>query len=143
MIVEALESYAKLTNPWLQAWNAVNAISVSTTRVAVGQLELAALTTRFMNQRLSAYASFDGRVEPLVRRLDKLTEQYTDSYASQVRAIYSSWSDVLREDRPLTDAVSFPADVEEQRRDERWDGKREPRREERSEQQRRDAAASH
>ena len=87
MIVEALESYAKLTNPWLQAWNAVNAISVSTTRVAVGQLELAALTTRFMNQRLSAYASFDGRVEPLVRRLDKRTEQYTDSYASQVRAI--------------------------------------------------------
>jgi hypothetical protein len=96
-----------------------------------------------MNQRLSAYASFDGRVEPLVRRLDKLTEQYTDNYASQVRAIYSSWSDVLREDRPLTDAVSFPADGDEQRRDERWDGKREPRREERSEQHRRDAAASH
>ena len=142
MIIEGLENYAKLANPWLQAWNAVNAISINTTRIAVGQLELAALTTRFMTQRLAAYASFDGRVEPLVRRLDKLTEQYTDSYASQVRGIYSSWSDVLREDRPLTDAVSFPVDGDEQRRDERWDGKREARREERPE-QRREAAAPH
>jgi hypothetical protein len=142
MIVEAMENYAKLTNPWLQGWNAVNAMNISNTRIAVGQMELAALTTRFMNQRLAAYASFDGRVEPLVRRLDKLTEQYTDTYASQVRSIYSSWSDVLREDRPLTDAVSFPADGDEQRRDERWDAKREGRREERPE-PRRDTVAPH
>ena len=76
MIVEALESYAKVTDPWLQAWNATNAMAISATRIAVGQMELAALTTRFMNQRLAAYASFDGRVEPFVQRLDKLTEQY-------------------------------------------------------------------
>jgi hypothetical protein len=144
MIVEALESYAKVTSPWLQAWNAANAMSMSATRIAVGQMELAALTTRFLNQRLSAYASFDGRVEPLVRRLDKLTERYAESYAesyaAQVRALYTSWSDILIEDRPLTEAVSLATGREEGRREERWDGKAEGRREERPE-QRRDAAA--
>ena len=142
MIVEALESYAKVTSPWLQAWNAANAMSISATRITVGQMELAGLTTRFLNQRLSAYASFDGRVEPLVRRLDRLTEQYAESYAAQVRALYSSWADILIEDRPLTEAVSLAGDREEGRRDERWDGKGEGRREERPE-QRRDTAAAH
>ena len=141
MIVEALESYAKITNPWLQAWNATNAISISATRIASGQMELAALTTRFMNQRLAAYASFDGRVEPLVQRLDKLTEQYGDEYAAQVRAIYSSWSDVLREDRSLTEAVALVADVEtEQRREDRREAKAEGRRDEKAAQKREAAA---
>jgi hypothetical protein len=141
MIVEALESYAKVTNPWLQAWNAMNAMSISATRIASGQIELAALTTRFMNQRLAAYASFDGRVEPLVQRLDKLTEQFGDDYAAQVRAIYSSWSDVLREDRPLTDAVALVADVEtEQRREDRREAKGEGRRDEKAAQKREAAA---
>src|SRR5688500_3600452 len=98
MIVEESESYANATGPWQQAWNAANAMSINATRITVGQMGLAALTTQFMNQRLSAYASFDGQVEPLVRRLDELTEQYADHYAAQVRAVYSSWSDVVRED---------------------------------------------
>jgi hypothetical protein len=141
MIIEALESYAKVTNPWLQAWNATNAMSISATRIAIGQMELAALTTRFMNQRLAAYASFDGRVEPLVQRLDKLTEQFGDDYAAQVRAIYSSWSDVLREDRPLTEAVTLTADVEaEQRREDRREAKAEARRDEKAAQKREAAA---
>jgi hypothetical protein len=140
MIVEALESYAKVTNPWLQAWDAANAMSISVTRIAVGQMELARLTTRFMNQRLSAYEGFDGRVEPLVQRLAKLTEQFGDEYAAQVRAIYSSWSDVLREDRPLTEVAGLPIDRVEQRRDERKEGKGEPRRDEKSAQRRETSA---
>jgi hypothetical protein len=138
MIVEGLETYANVTGPWLQACNAVNAMNVSATRIAVGQLELAALTTRFMNQRLATYATFDGRVEPLVSRLETLTEQYADSYAAQVRAIYSSWSDILGEDRPLTEAVTTSPERADERRDERKDGsaKRESRREERAEQRR-------
>ncbi len=62
-------------------------MGIAATRIAVKQMELVALTTRFMNQRLTAYASFDGRVEPLVRRLEKLTEEYADHYAAQVRAV--------------------------------------------------------
>ena len=119
MIVGEQENYAKTTGPWQQAWNAANAMSISATRIALGQMELAALTARFMNQRLSAYASFDGRVEPLVRRLDKLTEQYADRYAAQLRAVYSSWADALREDRPLTEAVPLSPGREEPRGDER------------------------
>ena len=117
-MVEELKNAAKATAPWQQAWNAANAMSISATRMAVGQMELAALTARFMNQRLSAYASFDGRVEPLVRRLDKLTEQYADHYAAQVRSVYSWWPDVLREDRPLTEGVSLSPDGDAPRRDE-------------------------
>ncbi|HUQ52897.1 MAG TPA: hypothetical protein VM692_11795 [Gammaproteobacteria bacterium] len=120
MIVEGLETYARVSGPWLQAWNAANAMNVSATRIAIGQVELAALTTRFMNDRLAAYASFDGHVEPLVRRLDRLTEQFADNYATQVRTIYSSWADVLRDDRPLTDAVGRAAE----RTDERFEGAR-------------------
>jgi hypothetical protein len=119
MTVEEMESNAKATGPWQQAWNAANAISIGATRIAVKQMELAALTTQFMNQRLSAYASFDGRVEPLVRRLNELTKQYADHYAAQVRSFYSWWVDVLREDRPLTEAVSLSPDGEAPRRDER------------------------
>jgi hypothetical protein len=98
MIVEAMENFARFNGPWLQAWNDMNAASVASTRIAFGQFELATVTSRFLTQRIRAYADYDGRIEPLVRRLDELTEQYTDSYASQVRAIYSSWSDILRED---------------------------------------------
>jgi hypothetical protein len=118
MIVGELASNAKATDPWQQAWNAANAMSVNATRIAVGQMGLAALTTQFMNQRLTAYASFDGNVEPLVRRLDKLTEEYADHYAAQVRAVYTSWADVVRED-PLTKPVSLAPDREAPRRDER------------------------
>jgi hypothetical protein len=141
MILEALEGYAKMSNPWLQAWNATNAMSISATRIAIGQIELAALTTRFLNERLAAYATFDGRVEPLVQRLDKLTQQFGEEYAAQVRTIYSSWSDVLREDRPLTEAVTLTADVEmERRREERHETKAEGRRDEKAVQKREAAA---
>ena len=116
MIVGELASNAKATDPWQQAWNAANAMSINATRIVVGQMGLAALTTQFMNQRLSAYASFDGHVEPLVRRLDKLTEEYADHYAAQVRAVYTTWADVLRED-PLTKPVSLLPDREAPRRD--------------------------
>ena len=122
MIVEELENYAKATGPWQQAWTVANAMSISATRIAAGQMELAALTSRFMTQRLLAYARFDGRVEPLVRQLEELTQQYADGYAAQVRTVYSSWADVLRKDRPLTEAVSpspDPPEREEPRRDER------------------------
>jgi hypothetical protein len=110
MIVEALESYAKMTNPWLQALSAANAMSISATRIAVGQMELAALSTRFINERLCAYAGFDGGVEPLVQRLEKLTDQYSENYAAQLKTIYAPWSDFLREDRPLAEVVSMTAD---------------------------------
>ena len=71
MILEGLESYARVNGIWLQACNAANAMNASAMRIAVGQMELAALGARFMNDRLCAYASFDGHVEPLVRRLSK------------------------------------------------------------------------
>jgi hypothetical protein len=118
MIVEEVKNSVKATDPWQQAWNAATAMNISATRIVFKQMELAALTTQFMNQRLSAYASFDGHVEPLVRRLDKLTEEYADLYAAQVRAVYSSWTDVLRED-PLTGPVSLSPDRRAPRRDER------------------------
>ena len=118
MTVEEMESNAKATGPWQQAWKAANAMTVNATRIAVGQMELAALTSQFMNQRLSAYASFDGEVEPLVQRLDKLTEEYADHYAAQVRVVYSSWTDILRED-PLTKPVSVSPEREAPRRQER------------------------
>ena len=140
MILEGLESYARANGIWLQAWNAANAMNTSAIRIAVGQMELAALGARFMNERLCAYASFDGHVEPLVRRLEKLTDQYSESYAAQLRTVYASWSDLLREDRPLTEAVSMTAD----RDDERPEGKRDVRpREEKAEQRRREPAAQH
>jgi hypothetical protein len=119
MNVEELESYGTAAGPWQQALSAANAMSINATRIAVGQMHLAALTTRFMNQRLSAYASFDGHVEPLVQRLDKLTEQYADDYAAQVRSVYSSWGDLLREGRPLTEVASPSPDREQPRRHER------------------------
>jgi hypothetical protein len=119
MTAEELKNYAKATDPWQQAWNAANAMSISATRIAVKQMELAALTTQFMNQRLSAYSSFDGRVEPLMRRLDELTEQYAGHYAAQVRAVFSSWADAVRADQASTEAVSLSPDREASSRDER------------------------
>ena len=118
MVAES-KNTEKATAPWQQAWNAANAMSVSATRMAVGQMELAALTAQFMNQRLTAYASFDGRVEPLVRRLDKLTEQYADHYAAQVRSVYSWWPEVLREGGSSTDAAPLSPDGEAPRSAER------------------------
>jgi hypothetical protein len=105
MIVEALENSARLNGPWLQAWNDTNAASITSARVAFGQLELAALTSRFMTQRFRAYADYDGRIDPLVRRLDQLTEQYGEDYARQLRQIYSAWSDLLYADRAASQAM--------------------------------------
>jgi|SRR5688572_13265412 hypothetical protein len=104
MIVEAFESYAKASGRWLQAWNGANAASIASVRVAFGRWELATLTARFMTERVRAYADYDGRIEPLVRRLDKLTEEYCDDYARELRRIYAAWSEVLRNDRALSPA---------------------------------------
>jgi hypothetical protein len=122
MIAEAFESYARFNGPWLQAWSDMNSAAFASARIAFGQLELTALTSRFMTQRLRAYADYDGRIEPLVRRLDKITEQFGEDYARELREIYSSWHEVLRQDRAATQAVSStrPGD----RRDESWDGVR-------------------
>jgi hypothetical protein len=108
MIVEAMESYAKFNGPWLQAWSDANAAATASARIAFGQLELATLTSRFMTQRIRAYADYDGRLEPLVRRLDQLTEQYGEDYARELRQIYSAWSDLLREDRAVSQAMPSP-----------------------------------
>jgi hypothetical protein len=105
MIVEAFENYARFNGAWLQAWNDANAASITSARIGFGQLELAALTSRFMTQRVRAYADSDGRIETLVRRLDQLTEQYGEDYARQLRQIYSAWSDLLREDRAASQSM--------------------------------------
>lgn len=77
-------------------WNDASAASIKSARIGVGQFELAALTARFMTQRIRAYAEYDGQIEHLVRRLDETTKQYSEDYAPQLREIYSSWSDLLR-----------------------------------------------
>ena len=117
MIMEGLENYARVNGPWLHAWNAFNVMNANTMRVAVGQIELAALSARFMNERMCAYATFDGRVEPLVRRLENLTDQFADAYSAQIRTIYASWSDILREDRPLADVMSTTPERADERKE--------------------------
>jgi hypothetical protein len=124
MIVEAFENYAKFNGPWLQAWTDMNSAALASTRIAFGQLELAALTSRFMTQRLRAYEDYDGRIEPLVRRLDKLTEQFGEDYARELREIYSSWHEVLRQDRAVAQAVSPVGRAGDRRGDEPWEGSR-------------------
>ena len=111
MIVEVLESYASLNGRWLQSWNDANAASIASVRIAFGQWELATLTARFMTARVSAYADYDGRIELLVRRLDKLTEEYGDDYARELRRIYSAWADLSRNDRALTPVLPLAAEV--------------------------------
>ena len=106
MIVEGFENYARFNGAWLQGWTDMNSAAVATARMAFGQLELASLTSRFMTQRMRAYADYDGRIEPLVRRLDNLTEQFGEDYARELREIYSSWHEVLRQDLAATEAVS-------------------------------------
>ena len=107
MIVEALESYAKTNGRWLQTWSHAHAASIASMRIAFSQWELATLTARFMMERVRAYADHGG-IEPLVRRLDRLTEEYGDDYARELRRIYAAWSELLRNDRALT-PVSPPA----------------------------------
>ena len=97
MTVETFENYARSSSPWLQAWNDANAASITRARIAVGQLELALLTARFITLRARAYADYEGRIEPLVRRLEKLTEQYGEDYTRELRQIYSASSDALRD----------------------------------------------
>jgi len=121
MIVEALENFSRFNGPWLQAWNDANAATITSTGIAFGQLELAALTSRFMTQRVRAYAEHGGRIDPLVRRLDQLREQYGEDYARELRQIYSAWSDLLREDRAVSQAMPPPLGAE--RRDEPSDGR--------------------
>jgi hypothetical protein len=125
MIVEAMENFARFNGPWLQAWNDMNAASTTSARIAFGQLELAALTSRFMTLRVRAYAEYDGRIEPIVRRLDQLTEQYGEEYARQLRQIYSAWSDLLRDDRAVSQAMPAPVGMgaAAERRDEAWEGR--------------------
>lgn len=122
MIVEAMENFARLNGPWLQAWNDVNAASVANARIAFGQIELATVTSRFMTQRIRAYADYDGRIEPLVRRLDQLTEQYGEEYTRELRQIYSAWSDLLRQDREVSQAMPMPMPLGAGRRDQAWNG---------------------
>jgi hypothetical protein len=57
MIVEEVKNSVKATDPWQQAWNAATAMNISATRIVFKQMELAALTTQFMNQRLSGPVS--------------------------------------------------------------------------------------
>ena len=142
MIVEAFENYARFNSPWLQACNDVNSAAFAGARIAFGQVELAALTSRFMTQRLRAYADYDGHTELLVRRLDKITEQFGEDYARELREIYSSWHEVLRRDRDATQAMSSQSRGAERRGDESWDGgKREPERRDRTEDRRPESAA--
>lgn len=122
MIVEAMENFARFNGPWLQAWNDMNAASVASTRIAFGQFELATVTSRFLTQRIRAYADYDGRIEPLVRRLDELTEQYGEDYARELRQIYSAWSDLLREDRAASQAIPMPLPLGGDRRDQAFNG---------------------
>lgn len=129
MIVEAFENYTRFNGPWLQGWADMNSAAIASARIAFGQLELAALTSRFVTQRMRAYADYDGRVEPLVQRLDKLTEQFGEDYARELRDIYSSWHEVLRKDSATTQAMSSSSRGSEHRSDEpRNGGRRETKR---------------
>jgi len=133
MIVEAFENYARFNGPWLQGWADMNSAAIASARIAFGQMELAALTSQFMTQRMRAYADYDGRIEPLVQRLDKLTEQFGEDYARELREIYASWHEVLRQDRPAPQTTSWFNRATEDRPDEpRNGGKREPKRGERA-----------
>ena len=127
MIVEAMENFARFNGPWLQAWNDMNAASVASTRIAFGQFELATVTSRFLTQRIRAYADYDGRIEPLVRRLDQLTEQYGEDYARELRQIYSAWSDLLRQDRAASQVMPVPLALGGERRDQAWNGRNDER----------------
>jgi len=141
MITEAFENYARFNGPWLQGWTDLNSAAIAGARMSFGQWELAALTSRFMTQRMRAYADYDGRIEPLIRRLDKLTEQFGEDYARELREIYSSWHEVLRQDRAATQAVS-PGRGGDRRADEPWDGgRREAERAERVADRRAESAA--
>jgi len=141
MITEAFENYARFNGAWLQGWTDMNSAAVASARIAFGQLELAALTSRFTTQRMRAYADYDGRIEPLVRRLDKLTEQFGEDYARELRDIYSSWHEVLRQDRAATQPVS-PGRGGDRRADEPWDaGRREAERADRVDDRRAESAA--
>jgi hypothetical protein len=143
MIVEAMENFARFNGPWLQAWNDANAVSITSARIAFGQLELAALTSRFMTQRVRAYADSDGRIETLVRRLDQLTEQYGEDYARQLGQIYSAWSDLLRADRAAsTQAMPVPIGMgAAERREEAWEGRADAERSEKRAKRRAENAA--
>jgi len=90
MNTQTSENQGKVDGPWLQFWNDANAVSLSTARIAFGQLKLAALTGRFMTQRMRAYAESEGRAESLAQRLDKITEQFGEDYAKQLREVYSN-----------------------------------------------------
>ena len=90
MNTQTSENQGRVDGPWLQFWNDANAASLSTARIAFGQLKLAALTGRFMTQRMRAYAESEGRAESLAQRLDKITEQFGEDYAKQLREVYSS-----------------------------------------------------
>lgn len=90
MNIETPENQGKVNGPWLQYWNDANAVSLSTARIAFGQLKLAALTGRFMTQRMRAYAESEGGAESLAQRLDKITEQFGEDYAKQLREVYSN-----------------------------------------------------
>jgi hypothetical protein len=144
MIAEAFENYARFNGPWLQAWSDMNSAAFASARIAFGQMELTALTSRFMTQRLRAYAEYDGRIEPLVRRLDKITEQFGEDYARELRQIYSSWHEVLRQDREVTQAVSSSTRPGHRFGDETWGGdgaRREADRGERGDERRSENAA--
>ena len=141
MIVEAFENYARFNGPWLQAWTDLNSAAIAGARMSFGQWELAALTSRFVTQRMRAYADHDGRIEPLIRRLDKLTEQFGEDYARELREMHSSWHEVLRQDRAATQAVS-PIRGGDRRADEPWDaGRREAERADRVDDRRAESAA--
>ena len=141
MITEAFENYARFNGPWLQGWTDLNSAAIAGARMSFGQWELAALTSRFMTQRMRAYADYDGRIEPLIRRLDKLTEQFGEDYARELREIYSSWHEVLRQDRAATQAVSLGRGGD-RRADEPWDaGRREAERADRVDDRRAESAA--
>ena len=108
MIVEALESYAKVTNPLAAGverdeCNEHQRYANRRWANGVGRAD-----APFLNQRLSAYASFDGRVEPLVqpsRQTDRAVRGRTmpRRFARSTRRGRTS----LREDRPLTEAARF------------------------------------
>ena len=53
MIVEAFENYTRFNGPWLQGWAEMNSAAIASARIAFGQLELAALASRFMSRTRS------------------------------------------------------------------------------------------
>ncbi len=95
MISQALENYARSWGPWMNSYQRAAADFAGFSNQ---QTELAIETSRFLTDRLCAYARYGGNVEALARKLDDLTNRYTAAYADRVKEMSSVWANMLRED---------------------------------------------